>query len=358
MPDLRVRTDLLHGTVVAVETVKGRRADRDYAFTVYARVDKPPSGARLVIELPEGLFLPDDDRGERLPHEGLEIGWPVDVVSNAVPSRTTITVRLMNHRPLVASAEIPIGIAIEGFGTFDPERDGFPFAATPHCFGAPRPARPVFDRTFAAGVRTPVRGRLCRGLYRRLFAHGLSSGMARAALTLAGRAPGTAPGMPRLLDARTRELVQILHGRQLGDGAVRAWRHWIARADPAEVFAVVREDLRRALPQRYAIDVGLPSVSRWEVFAALTAPRATVVPYQYRINPDRTAHIRVYDPAHPHDDGNSVLTVDLEARRCEYRRWSSDGPGGPSVPAAVELAQFAAPSGALQAGLAQVIGLA
>ena len=358
MAELKVRTDLSRSTLVVDETLDRGRASAAPSFMVYARVSRPPADGRLALDLPEGLYLPDEDRGDRMANEGLEVGWSVAATPGIEPSRTTVAVRLFSHKHSVASTQVPVGIAVEGHGSFDPERDAFRFAATPHCFGSPRPTRAVFDATFRFGIRTPLRGRLYQGLYRRLFTHGLSSGMARAALALSARGYQVATAERRLLDKESRELVQIMHGRQLGDRNVGALRAWMQRPSPDGVFELVRGDLRSRLPQRYAIDIGLPRVSRWDVFGALAQPHATVVPYRYRISPERSAVVEVYDPAHPDDFDDNRLVIDLALGRYEYRDWASEGASGPTILAAIALEPLTVRQSAFEAGVAQVLGVA
>ena len=109
--------------------------------------------------------------------------------------------------------------------------------------------------------------------------------------------------------------------------------------------------------QRLAVDVGLPKSSRWSVFAAMVRPRATVVPFQYHLAPNGTAILDVYDPAHPRDPANNVLHINLAIDRYEYRDWASETPSGPTVLAALEHEPFTTPQSAVQAGIAQFLGL-
>ena len=358
MAELRVWTDLDRNSLTVWERAGEPLRAEPERFTIFARVSSAPADAYLSIDLPQGFFLPDEDRGERDARTDIDVGWQIEVAPEREPIRGTMTIRLISFKAVVASTQIQVSTFIEGSGSFDPERDAFPFPARPHLFGTPRPSREVFDATFRGGFRTPLRWLLYRGLYRRLFAAGISSGMARAALKLAAnRYEGAPPSRRRVLDRDTRELVQLMHGRQLGDGLLGTWRNWMARASPAAVFATSRADMQSGRPQRLAIDIGLPKVAAWAVLGALTRPRATVVPFQYRIAPNGAVVTHVYDPEHPDDSVNNVLHIDLASDRYEYREWSSDGPDGQTVLAVAPLEPFSSPQSALQAGLAQMIGL-
>lgn len=357
MAELRVRTDLDRNTI-AISESPGAGTTPAYRFGVFARATAAPADSYLVIDLPRGFYLPEDDLGERDARVDVEVGWQVEVAPEPDPTRGAIAIRLVCRKATMASTQLQVSTLVEGRGDFDPERDAFPFDAAPHLFGTPRPPRDVFDMTFRRGLRAPLGWLLYRGLYRRLFSAGIAGGVARAALTLAADGHGAPrPSSRRLLDRETRELVQIMHGRQLGDGPVRALRRWIARASPAAVFRAVRADLLSGRPQRLAIDVGLPQGAPWSVFAAMVRPHATVVPFQYRVAPNGTAILDVYDPAHPGDPANNVLHIDLAIDRYEYRDWASETPSGPTVLAALEHEPFTTPQSTVQAGIAQLLGL-
>ncbi len=358
MVELRVRTDLTRNSLVIREEPGDRLIAEPARFTVLASVAAPPAEAYLAIDLPPGYYLAEDDLGERDARPDSEVGWQVEVAPEREALRGAIAIRLVSHKVVVASTQVQITRIIEGAGSFDPERDALPFAAHAHIFGTLRPSREVFDATFRRGLRTPLRWLLYRGPYRGLFASGISSGMARAALALAANGHAGEPSAARRLQDRdTRELVQIMHGRQLGDGAIREWRRWISRASPAAVFQAIRDDLLSGRPQRLAIDIGIPRVPPWGVISALARPWTTVVPFHYRIAPGGAVVVDVYDPEHPDDAVNSLLHIDLATDQYEYRGWSNEGADGPTVLAATSLAPFVKPTSAVQAGLALALGL-
>ena len=243
----------------------------------------------------------------------------------------------------------------------DPAEDGFAFGNRADLFGRPRPPRSVFDRTFQGGPSL-LRSRLFDGLYESVFQTGLCTGMARAASWFA-MAEGEKRAVDRTTeDAETREIIQLLHGRQLSDRALLSSGYALLTSGPRKVFRKFREQALTAGGSPIAIDVGIPKVTRTDFLRAVVRQGHTVVPYAYRLLPDGIAHIYVYDPVYPSDgrDGRDgprpVIEIDLGRNSYGYRRWSSENPDDPTTILGVPLSAYAAGRTAYIAGIASLFG--
>jgi hypothetical protein len=248
---------------------------------------------------------------------------------------------------------------VSGRTGFDPTDDGFVFSNKPDLFGSSRPPRSVFDRTFRGGVDL-FQPRFFDGLYQSVFETGLCTGMARAALWFA-----TVEGAGRVADrttddVETREIIQLLHGRQLTDRALLSSAYALLTSGPCKVFRKFREQVLIAERSPIAIDVGIPKVTRSDFLRAVVRQGHTVVPYAYQLLPDNLVRIDVYDPVFPpgRQSGQRLaIEIDLNKNRHRYRAWSSEEAANPTTILGVPLSAYTEGSTAYIAGLVSIAGL-
>ena len=289
-----------------------------------------PPACELVLQLPAGLYLSAGQRSDRGAVNGVETTWDVRLDPRAAPARLSYSVRLVDPSGPLASTRRTIITTIHGATGFDASRDGFPFANTPHLFGSTRPSLSVFTRSFVGGWQGPFSGYVFNRIYDSIFASGLCTGMAMAALQLSTDRT-IAPAVERsALDNETRVLIQTLHGRQLSDAALLRAGLDLVRNGPRCVFRALRRSIFPPVAAPVAFHVGVPVLFRRDFFRAVVRQGHTIVPHSYRITPDRIAEIAVYDPAFPpgpDEPAPPLLRIDLDLGTYSYRDWSSDNPG-------------------------------
>ena len=299
-------------------------------FVITAIPRRVPSGSELSLRLPAGLYLAGGQRSARGAIDGAEVSWEVKLDPRAAPARFTYNVRLVGPDGPLASARRTVIGTVHGATGFDPSRHGFPFANATHLFGATRPPRGVFTRSFADGWRGPFDRQVFDRLYESIFASGLCTGMAMAALQLSSEDADSPAGERSVLDSNTRVLIQTLHGRQLADAALLRAGLDLVRNSPRRVFHAFRRSILRSDASPVAFHVGVPILFRRDFLRAVVRQGHTVVPHSYRITPDRIAEVAVYDPAFPPGPDNPsppVLRIDLAQSTYSYRDWSTDAPG-------------------------------
>ena len=294
--DFSVDDGLDGGELIVREGVDGGGRPE---FSVEARVIAPSRGSSVELELGPGLCLLEGERRQPSCDEAGNPNWRV--AAPAAPGRFRYSVNLRSwDGPAVSSESRDVVAVACGRIEFDPAEDGFAFSNTADLFGRPRPPRSVFDRTFRGGPDL-LRSRLFDGLYESVFQTGLCTGMARAASWFAAVKDAGRAVDRTTEDVETREIIQLLHGRQLSDRALLSSAYALLTSGPRKVFRKFREQVLTASRSPIAIDVGIPKVTRSDFLRAVVRQGHTVVPYAYRLLPDDIAQIYVYDPVYPSD---------------------------------------------------------
>ncbi|MCX2727300.1 hypothetical protein OO015_07285 [Thermomicrobium sp. 4228-Ro] len=214
-------------------------------------------------------------------------------------------------------AESPVPVVFCGRNRFDPGRDRLPWANRLDDLGTVDPD----SRHFRATFRFALAPRLFfRGLYsevvglRRLpdgrVSGGLCTGLSRVALA---RALGQLEEPEGL-----RDLVLVLHGRQLSDRALLAGLPWFLFPSPRRAYrAFVNDLLERGWSER-CFDINVPRPWRRDVIRALLGQGHTVVPYAFCQRDADQAQVWVYDPNIPDQADASIVTFDLRRDRYRY----------------------------------------
>lgn len=288
-----------------------------------------PPASELILQLPAGLYLATGQRSDHGAIDGVETTWEVKLDPRAAPDRFSYTMRLIGPSGPLATTRRTMIATVHGATGFDPDRDGFSFANSPHLFGAARPPLAIFTRSFAGGLQGPLPRRVFDRLYDSIFSSGLCTGLAMSALQRSVDRGDVPSADLSPLDHEIRVLVQTLHGRQLSDAAlVRAGLDLI-RNSPSRVFEALRRSILRPEAPAVAFHVGVPVLFRRDFFRAVIRQGHTVVPHSYRISPDRIAELAVYDPAFPPGPDSPappLLRIDLAGDTYSYRDWSSAAP--------------------------------
>ncbi len=338
---------------------EGVDEDGPSEFSIEARVIDPPRGSSVELKLGSGLRLLEGELIRALDDGTNSLGWCV-ALRAAAPGRFRYSVNLRSREgQAVASEGRDVTAVACGRIEFDPAEDGFAFDNRADLFGRARPPQRVFDGTFEGGPSL-LRSRLFDGLYESVFQTGLCTGMARAASWFA-----TADNAGRAVDRttdddETREIIQLLHGRQLSDRALLSSAYALLTGGPRRVFRKFREQALTAGRSPIAIDVGVPKLTRSDFLRAVVRQGHTVVPYAYRLLPDGIAHIHVYDPVYAsgrRDGEVPVIEIDLGRNSYVYRRWSSENPADRTTILGVPLSAYAGGRTAYIAGIASLFGL-
>ena len=319
----------------------------------------PPRGSSVELELGPGLGLAEGEFSRALDRGANGLNWRV-ALQAAAPGRFQYSVNLRSREgQAVASESRDVTAVACGRIEFDPAEDGFAFDNRADLFGRARPPQRVFDRTFKGGPSL-LRSRLFDGLYESVFQTGLCTGMARAASWFA-TADSAGRAVDRTTDdAETREIIQLLHGRQLSDRALLSSAYALLRGGPRKVFRKFREQALTAGRSPITIDVGVPKLTRSDFLRAVVRQGHTVVPYAYRLLPEGIAHIHVYDPVHASGRRSGevpVIEIDLGRNSYAYRKWSSDNPADRTTMLGVPLSAYAGGRTAYIAGIASLLGL-
>ncbi len=289
-----------------------------------------PPARELVLELPTGLYLAPGQRSDRGATDGVEERWEVKLDPRAAPGRFSYSVRLLGPDGTLATTRRTIVTTVHGASEFEASRHGFPFANSAHLFGGTRPPLTVFTRSFAGGWQGPFSRFAFNRVYDSIFASGLCTGMAMAALQLASDHTDVPAAERSPLDQNTRVLIQTMHGRQLADAALLRAGLDLLRNSPRRSFQAFRRSILRPCTSPLAFHVGVPVLFRRDFFRAVVRQGHTVVPHSYRVTPDRIAELAVYDPAFlpgPDIPTPPLLRLDLARDTYSYRDWSSDAPG-------------------------------
>ena len=351
--DFSVDDSLDRGELIVREGVCGGRPE----FSIEARIRDPSRGSSVELQLGSRLCLVQGQRCQALSDGAGNPNWRV--AASAAPGRFRYSVNLRSAEGLaVGSASRDVVAVACGRIEVDPAGDGFAFSNRADLFGRPRPPQSVFNRTFHGGPSL-LRSRLFDGLYKSVFETGLCTGMARAASWFAA-VEGAARAVDRTIDeVETREIIQLLHGRQLSDRALLSSACALLTSGPRKVFRKFREQALTEGRSPIAIDVGIPKVTRSDFLRAVVRQGHTVVPYAYRLLPDGIAQIYVYDPVFPSDrpDGpRLVIEIDLVRNSYSYRAWSSEDAADPTTILDVPLSAYAGGRTAYIAGIASLLG--
>ena len=210
-------------------------------------------------------------------------------------------------------------------------RHGFPFANSAHLFGGTRPPLTVFTRSFAGGWQGPFSRFAFNRVYDSIFASGLCTGMAMAALQLASDHTDVPAAERSPLDPE-HQSPNPDHARPpaLPTPPCFAPDSISSATVPVVVFRRFRRSILRPCTSPLAFHVGVPVLFRRDFFRAVVRQGHTVVPHSYRVTPDRIAELAVYDPAFlpgPDIPAPPLLRIDLARDTYSYRDWSSDAPG-------------------------------
>ena len=359
--DLSIEDGLLGREVFVGE---GARASADSVrcveFSVEASVREPSPGYSIGINLGSGLRLVEGERSQLLRDGATNLRWRVGVDVAAAPGRLRYSAALRSAKGrVVSSVTRDVNTVAVGRTVFDPAVDGFAFSNKPGLFGSSLPPRSVFDGTYRGGLNL-YRSKLYEGLYHSVFQAGLCTGMARAALWLAtserlGKAADRTAD-----DEATREIIQLLHGRQLSDRALLSSAYAILFCGPRKTFRKFREQVLTAGRSPIAIDVGVPKVTRTDFLRAVVRQGHTVVPYAYELRPGNRARIYVYDPVFPSValcEERLAIEIDLAANSYRYRGWSSDDSENRTTILGVPLSAYTDGTTAYIASLAAMVGI-
>lgn len=317
-----------------------------------------PPGCQLDLELPTGLYLAEGQRPDRGAQEGADETWRVRLDPRMAPERLRYRVRLLGPGGPLASTRRMLMTTVHGATGFDPARHGFSFSNSTAIFGSARPPWTVFTRSFAGGLRGPLATRLFHRTYGSIFAAGLCTGMAMAALQMFAADESPPAAEREALDQATRVMIQTLHGRQLTDAALTQGGLDLVRNSPRRVFEALRRATLDPTQAPLAIHVGVPVLLRRDFLSAVVGQGHTVVPHSYRITPDGIAEIAVYDPAFPVGEGERqppLLRIDLEADSYSYRDWASHKPDDRTTITRAPLGTYSKRRARVLAGLGSLV---
>jgi hypothetical protein len=311
------------------------------------------------------LVLPDGWRltiGEATQAVGGQESFTWIVLPGGRPAscHQSLAWELLAGDTLLGTIEHPIAIEVRGRSQLDPQRDGPPFRNSSADLGAIEPRRDLFDRTYRPGGMI-LPGAFFRGLYRDIVflaagadergGGGLCTGMAR--FTLQCSLEGVQPSA-----TRSREEVQVWHGRQLTDAALLAAAAQFFAPSPAAAFWCFRDQVLDEGRATVAFDIG---IARWDpaprtygaTLRRLVTQGHTVVLFAFRQTDDDTAEVQVYDPSHtgPEDQPQNVMCFDLARDRYAYRGFGSLAQDDHTTVLAVAQAPFARPGTAYLASL-------
>lgn len=273
------------------------------------------AGQRIVLDLPRGW--------RALPLR--ETRW---LIFPSGPPRFPVRVQLtefINQKPRSTEThELPVIFC--GKSRFRPEQHRLPWANRLDDFGPVEPTLQHLKETFTVTISPH---RFFHQLYRSVVGMrqkpdggiegGLCTGLSRAALA-------QALGWTRPLNEDAlRNLVLILHGRQLSDRALLAGLPWFLFPSPRRAYqAFVRDLLRYGWSER-CFDLNVPRPWRRDVLQALLGQGHTVVPYAFCQRTAQHAVVWVYDPNHPDQAAQTTVLFDLQHNRYEYDPLTLDG---------------------------------
>lgn len=360
MADVTVSDNAVKGQIVVADGGGGGISGGGVrpALMVWAMPRGAPPGAQLVLDLSRGFSVADIERSQRWGQSGIETGWSVQVDGAMPPGKLRYSIRLLApDGGVLATAGREVTVIRRGETGFVPSVHGFAFTNNPHMFGVPRPPWPVFQQTFSSRF-APGRRRIFDGVYRSIFDTGLCTGIARAAASLHADGRGDPAAKRSVLDPGTRELIQILHGKQLTDRALLSAARWLLRSSPRQAFVRFRRAVLNPNTSPVVIDVGVPVPYRRDFLRAVVSQGHTVLPYAYRLLPGARAEMEVYDPQFPGSEqasGEYRIEIDLAADRYRYRHWSSEDPGNRTTLLAVSLDAYTRGRSAFLIGLGSLM---
>ncbi len=321
-----------------------------------------PGAERAWLVLPDGWRVAGE--AGRAFGDGATIAWAVTPGRTPDSCRPVIACEVFTAGGRrVGRVERAVRLELRGRSQFDPRRHALPFRNAVADLGSVEPRGAIFARTYRAGGAV-LPGAFFRGLYRDIVfltaatdargSGGLCTGMARVALERSLAGDGAAGGDDR---AALRERVEIWHGRQLTDGALRAAARWFFRGSPAAALAEFRGQLLATGRSEVAFDVG---VARWapsrRLLARLVRHGHTIVPYAFRQTAE-AALVFVYDPSYPspEDLPNNAIRFDLRRDRYAYRGFGSLTEDDGTTIIAAGQGAFRAPGTAFLASLVNVL---
>uniref|UniRef100_A0A7C5VV91 DUF2330 domain-containing protein n=1 Tax=Thermomicrobium roseum TaxID=500 RepID=A0A7C5VV91_THERO len=238
------------------------------------------------------------------------------------PVRLQLVTRGKDRKRVLLTRDLPVDFC--GRNRFDPQRDRLPWANRIDDLGEVEPDPLSFRKTFRLALGSQ---RFFQGLYREVvrlrrlpdgrIQGGLCTGLSRTALA---RALGWLGG-----EVSLREVVLVLHGRQLSDRALLAGLPWFLLPSPRRAYhAFVRDLLTRGWSDR-CFDLNVPRPWRRDVLQALLGQGHTVVPYAFCQRDAERAQVWVYDPNLPDRAAETVVTIDLVRDCYEYPPLAVDG---------------------------------
>lgn len=262
--------------------------------------------AALQLALPSGWrALPDGERA-----------WIVFPAGRPIFPVVVRALSLASPRPrLVAERALPVIFC--GRNRFDPPRDRLPWANRIDELGSVEPEPRHLRATFRFALAPKT---FFRGLYRDVVGlrrlpdgsvqGGLCTGLSRVALARA---------LGRLREQEAlRDLVLVLHGRQLSDRALLAGLPWFLFPSPRRAYQAFVEDLLEQGWSERCFDLNVPRPWRRDVIRALLGQGHTVVPYAFCQRDADHARVWVYDPNLPDQADATVVTFDLRYDRYAY----------------------------------------
>lgn len=295
----------------------------------YPGVDR----ARLVP--PEGWELVGDDTIRDLGDHGT-LDWTFVPRGTPESCRLAIVCELYAGERRIDTVAHELAIELRGRSQFDPRRHALPFRNAAAELGSVEPSREVFARTYSPGGMV-LRDAFFRGLYRDIVfltdetdargSGGLCTGMARVALE---RSLVEEDEEPRARGAEDREAlrerVEVWHGRQLTDRALRAAAPWFFQPSPTAAMVEFCTQLLETGRGTVVFDIGIarwqPS---WAILRRLVRHGHTVVPYAFQQADNDSGLVFVYDPSYPfpEDLPHNVIRFDLRNDRYAYRGFGS-----------------------------------
>lgn len=329
-----------------------------------------PGVDRVRLDPPDGWELAGGDATREIGGRDT-LDWTLLPRGAPESCRLLIACELFSGERRIDTVGHELTIELRGRGQFDPRRHAPPFRNAVADLGSVEPRPEVFARTYRPGGAV-LPDAFFRGLYRDIVfltaetdargSGGLCTGMARVALerSLVEAVAGDGATASTASTGREtlREGVEVWHGRQLTDAALRAAAPWFFRPSPAAALAEFRAQLLETGRSAVAFDIG---IARWqpslEMLKRLVQYGHTVVPYAFEQPDNDTALVYVYDPSYPfpEDLPHNVIRFDLKNDRYAYRGFGSLTEDDGTTVIAADQEAFREPGAAYLASLASLV---